>query len=178
MGAICIEMSPTALIVEVPEADHLVGDLRAKYDGVSLLGMPAHITILYSFIEKQELNKLIRYKIDGVVSGAKKFEFQLSKVELFPETVYLAPSPAANFVQLTEAIVTVFPECPPFGGIHDSVIPHLSVLNGHKKYVAEVKEELESRLELSAEIKSRCTHVALYGFERGRWEKLDVFELS
>ena len=175
---ICTEMSQTALIVEVPEAEAVVGNLRTRFDGVSLLGMPAHITVLYPFIEKQELTEPIRKRIAEVVSGVMKFGFQLCELGEFPETVYLAPSPKADFIQLTEAIAREFPDYPPFGGIHDSVIPHLSVLNGNKKYVKEVKAALESSLELNDGIRSNCVEVALFGFDNARWEKLDVFKLS
>ena len=42
-------------------------------------------------------------------------------------TVYLAPSPAAPFRQLTHELFRRFPEHPPYGGAFDDVVPHLSV---------------------------------------------------
>lgn len=55
------------------------------------------------------------------------FEFTLRRLGRFPTTAYLAPEPPNPFVAMTSALVRTFPEFPPYGGEHASVVPHLTV---------------------------------------------------
>ena len=43
---------------------------------------------------------------------------------------YLAPEPPEPFARLTEAIAERWPDYPPYEGIHETVIPHLTVAYG------------------------------------------------
>jgi 2'-5' RNA ligase superfamily len=52
----------------------------------------------------------------------------LDRVEGFEEgVVWLHPNPAAPFEDLIAAVRPRWPEHPPYEGIHDEVIPHLTV---------------------------------------------------
>ena len=44
----------SALVVLVPEADPLVGPFRSFFDPSAALGVPAHVTLLYPFVEPAE----------------------------------------------------------------------------------------------------------------------------
>ena len=48
------------------------------------------------------------------------------------EVLMLTTSPAERFVALTEAVASKWPEHPPYEGIHDEVIPHLTVAHTGK----------------------------------------------
>ena len=48
-------MPRSALIVNVPEADPVVGEWRERYDNARL-GIPAHITLLFPFVPSEELD--------------------------------------------------------------------------------------------------------------------------
>ena len=173
-----MDMSATALIVEVPEAELMVRDLREEFDRVSLLGMPAHITVLYPFLEQSNIDESQLELMQSVFDGFGNFGFQLNEVGEFQETVYLSPSPKERFTDLTKAIERMFPEYPPFGGIHDSIIPHLSVLNGSTEHISKVRKELEIRLKMTGPIESICNEVILLEFANHKWRKLDVFALN
>ena len=41
--------------------------------------------------------------------------------------MWLDPNPAAPFRRLTVAVGAAFPECLPYGGVFDEVVPHLAV---------------------------------------------------
>jgi 2'-5' RNA ligase superfamily len=43
------------------------------------------------------------------------------------DVLWLDPNPAEPFRRLTEAVGVEFPECPPYGGAFDEVVPHLTV---------------------------------------------------
>lgn len=46
----------TAFAINVPEAEACVAELRARYDPLCALGAPAHITILYPFMEPSAID--------------------------------------------------------------------------------------------------------------------------
>jgi 2'-5' RNA ligase len=63
-----------------------------------------------------------------VLEHVPQFPFRLTRLARFPEgATYLAPEPAAPFVDLTTAITERFPSYLPYGGAHAEVIPHLTV---------------------------------------------------
>jgi hypothetical protein len=41
--------------------------------------------------------------------------------------LYLAPEPAQPFVDLIQALVTAFPNHPPYDGAHETIVPHATV---------------------------------------------------
>ncbi|WP_050978197.1 2'-5' RNA ligase family protein [Bordetella petrii] len=56
-------MASTALIVKVPQAEAMVGDLRARFDAVSQLGVPAHITILFPFMAPDQVTQAVLQRV-------------------------------------------------------------------------------------------------------------------
>jgi len=56
------------------------------------------------------------------------FDFVLDRVEQFDEgAVWLHPEPSEPFRELTAAVWRRWPECPPYEGAHNDVVPHLTV---------------------------------------------------
>jgi hypothetical protein len=120
-------MPRTALIVPVPEAEPQVGELRLEHDSSAALGVPAHVTILFPFLATGELDEAA---IADLISGFPAFDFELDRVEQFPDgTTWLHPTPSLPFVDLTAAVCQRWPECPPYEGAFDEVIPHLTISN-------------------------------------------------
>jgi hypothetical protein len=118
-------MPRTALIVPVPEAEPQVGELRFAHDPSAALGAPAHVTILVPFLDTAELDEAA---IADLISGFPAFDFELDRVERFPDGgTWLRPVPSRPFVDLTAAVWERWPECPPYEGAFDEVIPHLTV---------------------------------------------------
>ena len=60
-------MASTALIVKVPQAEAMVGDLRARFDAVSQLGVPAHITILFPFMAPDQVTQAVLQRVQAVL---------------------------------------------------------------------------------------------------------------
>jgi 2'-5' RNA ligase len=83
------------------------------------------------------------------------FSFSLSHVARFPDEVaWLAPEPAEPFQALTEEISSRYPEYPPYEGIHDEVIHHLTVAEGGTELQDEVDAALTPGLPIEAEARS------------------------
>jgi hypothetical protein len=58
-------------------------------------------------------------------------EVTYGAVGRFPGGIqYLEPTPASYFVSLTERLFAAWPQCPPYGGQYDAVIPHLTLCDG------------------------------------------------
>ncbi len=72
-------------------------------------------------------------RMSGLIPDAgpdAEFEFTLDRVGWFAENVvWLGPRDPAPFSALTSLVFTAFPSCPPYGGQHAEVIPHLTI--GH-----------------------------------------------
>ena len=123
-------MPETALVVEVPEAEPLVSEWRAKHDWSAQRGVPAHITILYPFAPTERVDKELLDGLRQLFARRPAFSFRLPRVARFPAVAWLAPEPAEPFKALIELVAAEYPDYPPYEGIHDEVIPHLTVAEG------------------------------------------------
>ena len=82
----------SALVILVPEAEPLVQAYRERFDPSAALGVPAHITLLYPFIEPEKIDSDILGKVTECFRGFAPIAFSLTEVRRFPaETLYLAP---------------------------------------------------------------------------------------
>jgi len=109
--------------------------------------------------------------IAEVLAAFEAFDVSFPRLERFPEILWLAPEPPEPFVAMTEAMVDRFPGYRPYGGIHDSVVPHLTV--------AEVDIETTSALvEPLLPLHACADSVVLYrhGYG-GHWDPVQAFEL-
>jgi 2'-5' RNA ligase len=145
----------SALIVEVPEAEPLVREWRAKHDWSAQHGVPAHITLLFPFLPTEEIDDPLHADLGELFKAHPAFAFRLTHVARFPDEVaWLAPEPAEPFKALTEAISSQYPEYPPYEGIHDEVIHHLTVAEGGSALHDEVDAALTPALPIEAEATS------------------------
>jgi 2'-5' RNA ligase len=163
-------MTETALVVEVPEAQELYDRWVGVWDPPP--GAPVHVTLLIPFGPVDESRDELR----TLFAEAAPFSFRLERVERFPETAWLAPDPAEPFIVLTEAIFDRFPEYPPYEGIHDEIVPHLTIVS---RAAPEVLARAEAELANLAPIEARAEEVlALEQDAGGVWRRREVFRLG
>jgi 2'-5' RNA ligase len=141
----------TALIVEVPEAEPLVGEWRARYDWSAQHGVPAHVTLLFPFVPVEHVDDVLLDELRRLFEGEAAFSFSFPRVARFPEVAWLAPEPDEPFRRLTDLIFQRYPAYPPYEGIHDVVIPHLTVAEGDVTLQDEVEAALTPHLPIAAE---------------------------
>jgi 2'-5' RNA ligase superfamily len=109
-------MLRTGLIVEVPDSEHVVAHWREQLDPHAMLGVPAHVTVLFPFAAPDRIDKGILTALRQVLSAVEPFEFRLPRTGWFGESVlWLAPQPEAPFRHLTEVLTTAFPDYPALG---------------------------------------------------------------
>ena len=171
-------MAATALIVVVPEAESLVGELRLRYDESARQGVPAHITVLFPFAAPEDVSSETLVALGSLFATHRSFAFQLSSVGRFPATSYLAPSPSEPFVSLTEAVWRAYPEHPPFAGEFDAIVPHLTVAHGNVGEAAVANEIVAAALAREGAIRSVCRAVVLMENSSGRWRPMHEFALA
>lgn len=117
----------SAIILAVPEAEPLVGDLRLRGDVSAAAGVPAHVTLLYPFVDDPDPG--IAEELRFFFSMLDGFDLDFEAVGEFPEVVYLAPSQTHLIEDLIAALVLRWPDHPPYGGVFDRVVPHLTVVD-------------------------------------------------
>jgi 2'-5' RNA ligase len=153
------------LLVPVPEAEPLVGPWRARYDPPAPQGIPAHVTVLYPFVPPDQFDDAVGRDLASMFGSVPAFDFHLARTARFPGVLYLAPEPAAPFLGLIGAVVSRWPEHPPYGGQFESVIPHLTVADCQEPGACEdpvaVMDEVERAIVGGVPIKARAREVWL-----------------
>ena len=133
----------SAVVVAVPEAEPLVGRLRAALDPAAALGVPAHVTLLFPFVPPVRLDRDVRTALGEVIAGEPAFDVVLDRLAWFDEdVVWLAPQPAEPFRALTRALTARFGLAPYEGAHGTDVVPHLTV--GHGAPVAQLRAAAEA----------------------------------
>lgn len=172
-------MAQSAFIVRVPEAEPFVGSLRERLDPSALLGVPAHITLLYPFMAPELITAADLEQVRGVVAHAQAFAFRLVRTGRFPGCLYLAPEPAAPFIALTLALSERFPAFQPYGGQYQAVVPHLTVAQAGEAELAAAAAELLAGLPMPAQaIAAQCREFVLIENASGRWRPMAQFALA
>ena len=121
----------TALIATIPEAEPLVGALRRRYDSSADAGIPAHVTVLYPFLEESRIDAGVIGALTEVLGAHEPFEVRFTHCGRFPDALFLAPEPVGPFRALTESVFGRWPETPPYAGKFTEVVPHLTVAYTH-----------------------------------------------
>jgi 2'-5' RNA ligase len=159
----------TALIVEVPEAEAVVRELRAEHDWSAQHGVPAHVTLLFPFVPTEQFDDSLRAELRELFVEEASFGFTLPRVARFPEVAWLAPEPDEPFKALTALIESRYPDYPPYEGIHEEVIPHLTVAEGD----SDLQDEVEDALTPSLPIAAQARAVTLIVEDAAGWWHLD-----
>lgn len=136
----------TGLVIPVLELEDLVQRWR-PFDAVPLVGVPSHVTVLFPWVPPPVPTTDLR-RLDDLVRRFEPFEFTLTEVRRFgTEVVYVAPEPSVPFTALTEAVVGIWPNHPPYEGEFDEPIPHLTLVHGGApEHMAAAGDEVEGLL--------------------------------
>ena len=110
------------------------------------------MTLLFPFVAAAEIDDEARSKIRRAVAGHAPFEVELGGVRRFEPSagspagvLWLAPEPAEPFVALTRSLVAAFPGLEPYGGVHDEIVPHVTIATADaRRFDALLAEALRS----------------------------------
>lgn len=169
-----IEERESVIIVPVPAAESVIGKWRNKYDLIASHGMGAHITTLFPFKNSKQIDEKVLNKMKNFFSNVHTFEFSMTKINTFPEVIYLEPEPKEKFIELTKGIINIFPENPWFEGKFAEIIPHLTI--GNKLQNPElVKNEIIIDISPKLPIKTFATETWLMEKKNGNWLMREKF---
>ena len=167
----------SALVVLVPEAEPVVGRWREHLDPAAKLGVPAHLTVLFPFVAPEQIDDDVRSLLTSALAEVDEFDFVLDRVDWFgDDVVWLGPTPAAPFTQLTERIVKEWPDHPPYGGAFDQVVPHLTVGDGAD--LADLRraaDDVERHLPIRGH--AREVHLIVGSDKAASWTTSEAFAL-
>jgi 2'-5' RNA ligase len=174
----------TALLVPVPAAEPVVGRHRARLHLAASDGVPAHITVLYPFLPTAQITASLLGSLGGLFAAVATFEFTLDRVDWFDEAVvWLGPHDPAPFTALTDLVFAAFPACPPYGGQHAEVIPHLTI--GHSGSRQDLRAAADS-VRAGLPVRAAAAEVILMAGPRpgsadirpGQWRNIANFPLG
>ena len=109
--------------------------IRRDHVANARLGVPAHVTLLFPFVPALELAADDVERAAAAMHAARTFEVTFREVASFEPgptaegAVWLAPEPADPFLRMIDALMEAFPGLLPYEGLHDTVIPHLTLAN-------------------------------------------------
>jgi 2'-5' RNA ligase len=163
------------VIVTVPEAEPVVGGWRMQYTDDAPAGIPPHVTVLFPFVPADRVGEA-ELRVGEIVAAAPAFELRFARTARFPELLYLDPEPAEPLLALTEAIAAEWPEHPPYEGVHDTVIPHLTVAESEDSALL---DRIAAQVEPQLPIELRVDEASLFVEDgTGRWHEHSRLSLA
>lgn len=168
-------MDVTALIIEVPEAEPLVREVRHQFDPVSNSGIPAHITLLYPFVPVELFDSAIEATLLAVLAATEPMSFSLSSLHEFSDAIFLMLEPDVELRKVMGQVWQAFPEYPPYGGgghITEPT-PHLTVAQpGDPDRQRSLRPELEAMFEPHLPLAVRVDHASIFvRDDSGLWRR-------
>lgn len=165
----------TALIAKVPDAEPLVSGWRRQFDTAAAAGVPAHVTVLYPFLDCSVITASVVGELQEIIGGYPAFSVRFPECRRFPHVLYLAPVPDARFRAVTAAVAARWPEAPPYGGQFEEVVPHVTVAHGQDGRVFDkIEASLSQRLPIAAHVSA----IQLLVFTGEQWHEERSFPLG
>ena len=135
------------LLVEIPEAEPVVGEHRRRLDRAAALGIPPHVSPLYPFVPSDRINAEVLDAVAAVAGQINAFDYRFPATGWFGEEVlFLDPDDPAPFVRLTAGLFEVFPDYPPEGGAYSEIVPQLTKARGGTERLARIDADVRSQL--------------------------------
>jgi len=160
---------PTAIVVPFHDVPAVVTARRRELTSDGADGMPAHVTLIYPFVGDADLADGDFRRLRGVLAAFAPFNVTFATFARFdaqPPVLYLEPEPAGPFLAMIAALVEEFPPFPPSGGVHETVIPHLTLgYTEDAKTLRAVEAEVGRHLPVHA----RVDEVAVMQHGAGGW---------
>ncbi|MFE2285122.1 2'-5' RNA ligase family protein [Streptomyces sp. NPDC059443] len=164
----------TALIMRIPEAEPVVGAWRDRLDHSARAGVPAHVSVLYPFLDESRITPATLAALAAILHPVHAFDLRFERTGRFPGGLYLAPEPGDRLKRLTLAVAERWPEAPPYGGRYPEVVPHLTVAQrADEAALAAAETDLRDRLPFTARVRS----VELVAFDGTAWRERTSFAL-
>jgi 2'-5' RNA ligase len=169
----------SAIVVTIPETETLVRPFRMQFDPSALLGIPAHVTILFPFKSPDQLSTDLISFLGDLFRELPSFNTLFKKVMQFPDALFLAPEPSEPFRQMTRLIASHFPDTPPYRGAFKEIVPHLTIAQiSDPQQLIKIADDFQKLAHDKLPILARVNMVSLFENSSGYWKELAQFHLS
>ena len=116
--------------------------LRRLRDANAAVGVPAHLTLLYPFIELDGLDRAIRRRLRMVAAVHRPFDYRHVDMAEWSDAIYIAVEPTAPFKRLQRDLQAEFPEWPIYGPDFDMEFePHITIADEIGKQEPGLRED-------------------------------------
>jgi len=159
----------TAIAIGLDELAPTVAAARYDLDRYGEDEIELHVTLLYPFVPRKELEPDVVGSLRSFFAERPAPVFALASVEAFDAGVtYAAPRPDEPLIRLVDELAGRYPETPPYGGIHDDVVPHATLAED------DPDGAVQERIEPLLPVECRPSRASLYEeFEPRRWRELE-----
>ena len=105
--------------------------LRRRSVADAAEGVPAHLTLLYPFVQTSSLDVVVRRTIAAVAARHAPFDYRLDRAARWPDTIYVAVAPVEPFIALQTDLARAFPDYPIYGEPPGfAFVPHVTIAEG------------------------------------------------
>lgn len=169
----------STILIPVLSADLLIDKWRKKYVESSHHGIPFHITLLFPFIEPEKIHDDVVNRLKDFFLETKQFTYILSKIDTFPNIIFLEPSKKKQFIKLTEGLLKIFPTTSLYEGKFSKINPHATVANlNNAENFNRIRTIISKDLNSKLPIKAVAKEVWLMEKENNEWFIVEKFPFS
>lgn len=144
----------TGIVLPVQELADVIPPLRRRIETPPPRGLPAHVTVLYPWVDPADLDAHLG-RLATLASSMAPVGFDLTGIGWFgEEVVWARPEPDAGIRGLMARLVAAWPEHRPYRGLHgDDPIPHVTIADGAPRDdLVEAANEVDGLLPLSVTV--------------------------
>lgn len=120
----------SALILPLAPVPPGLAALHRTHVRSAAMGVPVHVTAIVPFLPAVRITSAEEAKLAGIAARTARFSATFSRLGRFPGSAHLLPDDAAPFVDLITALMQTFPDCAPYEGRFDGIVPHATVAEG------------------------------------------------
>ena len=141
----------TAIVVLTREAEPVAGRFYREHSSAGHDEMTPHVTLVVPFMPADVITEGIERRLRRLFGRFEAFNYVLERFQYFESGVlYLAPEPPEPFVDVVQALAKEFPDYPPYEGVHDDVIPHVTIAESRdEELLTRIRSEVEPQLPIT-----------------------------
>jgi hypothetical protein len=117
----------SAVIVPIDLPPGLLA-VRDAADRMAARGVPPHVTVLFPFLPVDALTPDVHATLADLAVKRRRFAARFDSVERRDQMVRLLPADQLPFLRLTADLAALWPDHPPYQGVHDELIAHLTLV--------------------------------------------------
>jgi 2'-5' RNA ligase len=159
----------TGLLLALPELAAFTARWRASSHAPGHRGLsierrfPPHLTLLTPWLDPRDPEALVRARAVAVRHVPMTLTF--TEVRTFDDgrVVWLVPEPDDSVRSLLRDVLATFPECLPYRGAHQPVVPHLTV---SADAGPQVLDEVRSAITRHGPLTARADRISAYARDR------------